>query len=97
MLKYLICCVLFLYLCVSPIHLLFHQYKLMFMLKKISLLIPQKSIKHKNADFKQRLECAAPKTVVYFDQDLGAVHSKHWLKSSFSTFFFLKGQKNAKK
>ena len=33
-------------------------------------------------------------SVVYFDQRLGAVHSKRWWKSSFLTFLVLKNWKN---
>ena len=34
--------------------------------------------------------------VVYFNQCLGAAHSKRWLKSYFSKFFVLESLKNAK-
>ena len=37
------------------------------------------------------------RAVVYFDQCLGAAHSKHWLKYSFSMFFVLKAEKCKKK
>ena len=35
--------------------------------------------------------------VVYFDQRLGAAHSKGWQKYAFSMFFCLEAEKNAKK
>ena len=36
-------------------------------------------------------------SAVYFDQHAGAVHSKHWSESQFSTFFVLKKLKKCKK
>ena len=35
-------------------------------------------------------------SVVYFNQGLGATHSKRWLKQSFSAFFVLKTKKSKK-
>ena len=36
-----------------------------------------------------------PMIVVYFDQRLGAVHSKHWYKYAFSMYFFAKKPEKA--
>ena len=35
-------------------------------------------------------------SVVYFDQHLGAVHSKHWSKYAFFMFFKCEGRKRLK-